>query len=941
MRGVILAGVALVVGVLPGAGAWAQSQWARFDGGVQTSPGVTVGFSRATAVVGYDGEPVPADTPRWHPPVLLCGPMGSLDLLSGKSISALGAGLDSDGQTPVWVIRNATNIRLTIHFGVGSVERAYLDDDWAGTYQLFHKDNDKGGISNLLVGQTGLNGGTPDQPSMAFQPSGIAAVHNGLIVLNCEVKEDLGNGYVSTRVALAYTTTARLKQADPWIVAALGEPTNLADHQRGAAWSMSHFPVGPDELIEVWTDYRAAAKTGGVCYATRFQRQGDEWTHETIRVARDDEKVLHRHFHAGGYIRHPDGRQTIVYSVGDSIGDNYLGASTLAPGGVWSSGEPVPGSGLDAGSAVYTPSPDWTTPQIVWGGVGEDPGLRHNQVITMRAADPQFSALLCGSDETDATVVRLAYDPDLRRPSWTVLGMPEITSWPGDGVIAFTFEGGPGGPYLTRIDAATNSDWGAPDDLETRVVYSPDGVLWGQCFVPMTTSSRPAVFVGDTAYIGAFVGDPVGLRRLTMPAWRRVRPLAVSPSADNLLRASIPIPTQSLDGGVQVTRMADPHSLPQGVPAPPCDGGNIFLIDNDGATGSLGRWDVVSDGADVPSPVSSVLVRAWLWALGPEQPGDPATTAQLAMQIFDQPGSRLNEKLNRVDLDSGQWCPMTLWVPATGFGAGTHWQPAVYLHTERASPVHAPNRMLIAWEGFYQDVPTVEGNGTRPSEPADDELATIRGMSLDGDWSLFLEGMVPYDQWDNRVGGTASDGSLTRSDARACLFSLEEASGKSLRLTADPKALGFSFALNDQGQTSVDVSDEVVWVRGSPVLALVRSMGGELVLDYSVGGSIPKRARLAGSITPELVRLGPDPMLWASVEAVPGALPDQAVGEVFQALGLRCRADFDRNGVVDTKDFIAFLNAWASGDSRADFNSDTMVDTLDFLSFLNQFASGC
>ena len=54
-----------------------------------------------------------------------------------------------------------------------------------------------------------------------------------------------------------------------------------------------------------------------------------------------------------------------------------------------------------------------------------------------------------------------------------------------------------------------------------------------------------------------------------------------------------------------------------------------------------------------------------------------------------------------------------------------------------------------------------------------------------------------------------------------------------------------------------------------------------------------------------------------------------------------CGADFDGNGIVDTRDFIVFLAAWAAGDWLADFNADGEVDTRDFIAFLGAWAAGC
>lgn len=57
--------------------------------------------------------------------------------------------------------------------------------------------------------------------------------------------------------------------------------------------------------------------------------------------------------------------------------------------------------------------------------------------------------------------------------------------------------------------------------------------------------------------------------------------------------------------------------------------------------------------------------------------------------------------------------------------------------------------------------------------------------------------------------------------------------------------------------------------------------------------------------------------------------------------GLGCGADFNNDGILNTLDFLDFLNAYNAGDPAADFNGDGAVNTLDFLAFLNAFNLGC
>lgn len=54
-----------------------------------------------------------------------------------------------------------------------------------------------------------------------------------------------------------------------------------------------------------------------------------------------------------------------------------------------------------------------------------------------------------------------------------------------------------------------------------------------------------------------------------------------------------------------------------------------------------------------------------------------------------------------------------------------------------------------------------------------------------------------------------------------------------------------------------------------------------------------------------------------------------------------CRVDLNGDGRGDTRDALAFLNLWASGDPEADWNGDGSVDSADVTAFLNDWAAGC
>ncbi|MBK7403084.1 MAG: hypothetical protein IPJ41_00275 [Phycisphaerales bacterium] len=62
-----------------------------------------------------------------------------------------------------------------------------------------------------------------------------------------------------------------------------------------------------------------------------------------------------------------------------------------------------------------------------------------------------------------------------------------------------------------------------------------------------------------------------------------------------------------------------------------------------------------------------------------------------------------------------------------------------------------------------------------------------------------------------------------------------------------------------------------------------------------------------------------------------------------------CIADFNADGTVDSRDVLAFLNAWAtertqdcsSGECLTDLDENGVVDTRDVLAFLNAWSAGC
>ena len=61
----------------------------------------------------------------------------------------------------------------------------------------------------------------------------------------------------------------------------------------------------------------------------------------------------------------------------------------------------------------------------------------------------------------------------------------------------------------------------------------------------------------------------------------------------------------------------------------------------------------------------------------------------------------------------------------------------------------------------------------------------------------------------------------------------------------------------------------------------------------------------------------------------------------FEFHGISCRPDVNDDGLVDTQDFILFLNLFVAEDRGAEFNRDGTIDTQDFIAFLNAWVTGC
>jgi len=69
--------------------------------------------------------------------------------------------------------------------------------------------------------------------------------------------------------------------------------------------------------------------------------------------------------------------------------------------------------------------------------------------------------------------------------------------------------------------------------------------------------------------------------------------------------------------------------------------------------------------------------------------------------------------------------------------------------------------------------------------------------------------------------------------------------------------------------------------------------------------------------------------------------PNTGAAYIFDLNCNTCPADLTGDAVVDTRDFVAFLNAWAAGETLADWDQNGLIDTRDFVAYLNDWVVGC
>lgn len=204
-------------------------------------------------------------------------------------------------------------------------------------------------------------------------------------------------------------------------------------------------------------------------------------------------------------------------------------------------------------------------------------------------------------------------------------------------------------------------------------------------------------------------------------------------------------------------------------------------------------------------------------------------------------------------------------------------------------------------------------------------------------------GTFAYRDTDGDVGGADRDGPTGLEVSKS--ENPDEADGLN----------GYDSVVVSDGRT--DDETVVVWVRLSPTNDRVV----EFAIDYRALGYSTQYMETLRYLDFETMKGGPkDPQnyLWNDryTQEEAGS-PNEGEGGLseFGTVGLEniyecdtvradlaaCPPDLDGNGVVDTRDLLVFLNAWATQAPVADWDGNQMIDTRDLLAYLNDWSDGC
>ncbi len=224
---------------------------------------------------------------------------------------------------------------------------------------------------------------------------------------------------------------------------------------------------------------------------------------------------------------------------------------------------------------------------------------------------------------------------------------------------------------------------------------------------------------------------------------------------------------------------------------------------------------------------------------------------------------------------------------------------------------------------------------------ADPDVVVPPGTALDEiDASMRATPFTPPRVYFTVSGESPSHPFLPGPDSGATIFfDLDFTQGGNEEVFAAPSQLFLQppdeidglIVLDDNLNGFFDGTDVVYFslTPESPTLQALELSPGD-VLQASVGElSVFVRSPILGLLPSDnMTAMGMVPLINDSAEDTINFMVD-------------CPADFNDDGDIDTRDVMAFLNAWMRKEPRSDFDGDGVIDTRDVLAFLNQWTGGC
>lgn len=893
----------------------ATAQTFRFDNGFQTPGGVlTFDYARPSPSVSQDGLLLPAGQARYtRSPRLLCGaPVVRTDIpispSLGGALMAGAAGVGPDGVTPILLVYAGDPSRILL-FQISPT----------GTLnQLLTKDTAYGDSSphNVLRGEFADR----NVEGIRYAPTTAFSVCHGLIMAVCQVHTLSGSEWTRVRTAVCYYDLAAPTLG--WRCTDIGPGANTQPGMnRGSPFQMPGYHVldeGP--VLRAWfpfSDYvlnnqpttpgsPTAYSATGVFYLMNAVRNsvGAPWTVGPMapvysppsRLITPMTVNLGQHAHPPYVERFGAQGLRMVCPVGDSWARNrvvtvYRGNEDYSQPG-WAVFENMHGSaGTEFDAAV---------------GVG-------NQFVGSAPLGTPYLPLghAVGTDESG---VAIAVSPPSDNPGeklrfMRAYGQPTCSSnhgyaparpyaWNTFHIRSAAAE--QGGPYVAQMLPGMQAGW-MYDITVPRVLYSLDGLTWGQAWATQDIQPWPPVIAGGRIFVGsADRARSFGVRSIPLPAVHGAHPLMVGDGGVNLLRAGDGeemLAVQSVDAGNRVFARDRARIAARGIPLPPtvgplyeCMVGAQLPV---AASRRIATWRLTSASAfrpAFPGYTVKAKVRAWVYPLPADgtQPHANSVMFTAALGRFDplnpsNPVSAAREEISCPSIPvSGDaamgWIPLTLdtdssrWTNDLGQVSQTKLPFALglRLRAEQGLPV---NRcaFLIAFESVLEGAGSSYGVPPVGSGAFAGDAASVGGFSCGPEWTVRLAGEVPDDAWDQTLEpgqvGTPLTLCTLFQDADNHLQVLAEPESRSLKIVQTRGGTAATYPLKPRGDFTQ--RERFCFLRGSPVLLSVSQLGDKLSVNASVGGSMIATCDLPNvGVRPSRVVLGnhkgarPAAMLW-------------------------------------------------------------------------------